>query len=156
MAGRSSPLTGSYNVARKPNISQTVAEFVEKVLNNGQIDATGDYFWEDMVEQMPFPGQGPGIEGLKDVLRMMRAGFPEIHWTIEEQIEAGDKVATRFVWTGTHNSPFMGVPASGKKVSVWGVVIDRFDGNKVRDTRIIMDGLGLMMQIGAIPPPPSA
>ena len=108
-----------------------------------------------MVEQEPFPGQGPGVEGLKDVLRMMRAAFPDMHWTIKEQIEAGNSVVTRFAWTGTHKGPFMGVPAGGKKVSVWGVVIDRFDGDKVRDTRIIMDTLGLMMQIGAVPPPPA-
>ena len=136
--------------------SQIIAEFIQKVLNGDQIDATGDYFWEDMVEQVPLPGQGPGVEGLKDVLRMIRAGFPDIHWTLEEQVEEGDKVVSRFTWTGTHDGPFLGVPASGRKVSVWGVVIDRFDGDKVRDTRIIMDTLGLMMQIGAIPPPPAA
>src|SRR5580704_18758764 len=102
--------------------SQIIAEFIENVLNGDQIDATGQYFWEDMVEQVPLPGQGPGVEGLKDVLRMMRAGFPDIHWTIEEQIEEGDKVVTRFTWTGTHGGNFMGVPASGRKVSVWGVV----------------------------------
>jgi steroid delta-isomerase-like uncharacterized protein len=136
-----------------PQLSLIVTEFIDKVLNADQIDATGDYFWEDMAEQAPFPGQGPGVEGLKDVLRMIRAGFPDIHWTVEEQVEEGDKVVTRFTWTGTHEGFFLGVPASGRKVSVWGIVIDRFDGNKVRDTRIIMDTLGLMMQIGAIPPP---
>ena len=136
-----------------PSKSPIIAEFTKNVLNDDQIERTGDYFWDDMVEAVPLPGQGPGVEGLKDVLRMMRAGFPDIHWTIEEQIEADDRVATRFTWTGTHQGPFMGIPATGQKVSVWGVVIDHFDGDKVRNTRIIMDTLGLMMQLGAIPPP---
>lgn len=139
-----------------PQLSLIVTKFIDRVLNADEIEATSEYFWEDMVEQAPFPGQGPGVEGLKDVLRMIRAGFPDIHWTIEEQIEEGDKVVTRFTWTGTHDGPFMGVPASGRKVSVWGVVIDRFDGHKVRETRIIMDTLGLMIHIGAIPPPTAA
>jgi steroid delta-isomerase-like uncharacterized protein len=139
-----------------PHLSNIIAEFIDNVLNRDNIEATSEYFWEDMVEQAPLPGQGPGVEGLKDVLRMIRAGFPDIHWTIEEQIEENDTVVTRFTWTGTHDGPFLGVPASGQKVSVWGVVIDRFDGGKVRHTRIIMDTLGLMMQIGAIPPPPAA
>jgi steroid delta-isomerase-like uncharacterized protein len=134
-------------------LSSIVAEFIERVLNGGAIDATGEYFWADMVEQEPFPGQGPGVEGLKDVLRGLKAAFPDIHWTIEEQIEAVDKVVTRFTWTGTHLGPFLGVPASGNKVSVWGMVIDRFDGAKIRETRIIMDSLALMTQIGAIPTP---
>ena len=133
--------------------SQIVAEFIDRVLSQGQIEATGDYFWDDMVELEPFPGQGPGIEGLKDVLRMFRSSFSDMHWTIQEQLEEGDRVMTRFIWTGTHDGTIMGIPASGKKVSVWGVVIDRFDGEKIRETRIIMDVLGLMMQIGAIPSP---
>jgi predicted ester cyclase len=65
-------------------ISGIVRGFIEEVLNRGRIDATGMFFWEDMVEQVPFPGQGPGLEGLKDILRGMRAAFPDMHWRIEQ------------------------------------------------------------------------
>jgi len=132
---------------------QIVNGFTEEVLNRGNIDAAGKYFWDDMVEQVPLPGQGPGIEGLKDVLRGMKAAFPDIHWKIEEQIAEGDKVVTRFEWTGTHRGTFFGVPATGRPVKVWGVVIDRLENGKIKDTRIIMDALGLMMQMGAFPAP---
>ena len=60
------------------------------------------------------------MEGLKGVLRGMRAGFPDMHWSIEEQIAEGDKVVTRFEWTGTHRGEFLGVPATGRPVKVWG------------------------------------
>jgi steroid delta-isomerase-like uncharacterized protein len=106
-----------------------------------------------MVEQVPLPGQGPGLEGLKDVLRMMRAAFPDMHWAVEEQLTEADRVVTRFEWTGTHRDVFLGVPATGRTVRVWGVVIDRFQAGKIKETRIIMDTLGLMMQLGAISPP---
>lgn len=132
---------------------QIVCRFVEEVLNQGKIESTGEFFWEDMVEQVPFPGQGPGVEGLKAVVRGMRAGFPDMHWTVEEQMAEGDKVMTRFVWTGTHRGEFLGVPATGRPVRVWGTVIDRFQGGKIKDTRLIMDALGLMMQLGVFPPP---
>lgn len=135
------------------NNSNVVKEFVEVVLNRGDIEASGRFFWEDMVEQVPLPGQGPGLNGLKDVLRGMRAAFPDMHWTVEEQISEGDKVVTRFEWTGTHRAEFFGVPATGRPVKVWGMVIDRLEGGKIKDTRIIMDALGLMMQLGAFPPP---
>lgn len=49
-----------------------------------------------MVEQVLFPGQGPGLQGLKDILRDMRAAFPDMNWSVEEQIAEGDKVLTRF------------------------------------------------------------
>ena len=131
--------------------SKIVRSFVEEVLNHGKIDDTGRFFWEDMVEQVPFPGQGPGLQGLKDVLSGMRAAFPDMHWSVEEQIAEGDKVATHFEWTGTHRGEFLGVPATGQRVKVWGVVIDRLEGGKIKDTRIIMDTLGLMMQLGVFP-----
>ncbi len=133
--------------------SKIVLRFMEEVLNQGNIDSTGQFFWEDMVEQVPFPGQGPGVEGLKDVLRGMRAAFPDMHWSIEEQMADGDRVLTRFEWTGTHRGEFLGVPATGRPVKVWGTVIDRFQDGKIKDTRLIMDALGLMVQLGVFPPP---
>lgn len=135
--------------------SNIVRRFVTEVLNQGKIESAGEFFWEDMVEQVPLPGQGPGLSGLQDVLRGMRAAFPDMHWTVEEQIVEGGKVVTRFEWTGTHKAEFFGVPATGRPVRVWGVVIDRLEGGKIKDTRIIMDALGLMMQLGALPPPQS-
>lgn len=135
------------------NNKDLVRQFIGTVLNQGDIEAAGDFFWENMVEQVPFPGQGPGVEGLKNVLRGMKAAFPDMHWTVEEQIAEGDKVLTRFEWTGTHRGPFLGVPATGRPVKVWGMVVDRFENGKIKDTRIIMDSLGMMMQLGVIPPP---
>ncbi len=133
--------------------SNIVRQFIEKVLNRGEIDAAGQFFWEDMVEQVPLPGQGPGLEGLKEALRGLRAAFPDMHWTIHEQIAEGDKILSRFEWTGMHRGPFLGVPATGRPVKVWGMVIDRFEGGKIKDTRIIMDTLGLMVQLGVVPAP---
>jgi steroid delta-isomerase-like uncharacterized protein len=133
-----------------------VRRFVEETINQGQIDSAGEFVWDDVVEQVPFPGQGPGIEGFKDVLRGFRAGFPDIHFAIEEQIVEGDKVLSRFEWTGTHRGEFLGVPATGWPVKVWGMVIDRLVDRRIKETRIFMDALGLMMQLGAIPPSPSA
>jgi predicted ester cyclase len=77
----------------------------------------------------------------------MRASFPDLKWVVEEQIEEGDKVVTRFTWTGTHQAPFLGMSPTGRHVTVWGVVIDHFRGEKVESTRIIMDTLGLMAQL---------
>jgi len=133
--------------------STIVRNFVDVVLNKGGVEASEEFFWEDMVEQAPLPGQGPGLTGLKDVLRGMRAAFLNMHWSVQEQIAEGDKVVTRFEWTGTHRAEFFGVPATGRSVKVWGVVIDRLEGGKIKDTRIIMDSLGLMMQLGAFPVP---
>lgn len=130
-----------------------IRRFADEVITRGNIDSAAQFAWEDVVEQVPLPGQGPGLEGLKDILRAMRAGFPDLVFSIQEQISEGDKVASRFEWTGTHKGTFLGVPATGRSVRVWGIVIDRLEQGRIKDTRIIMDSLGLMIQLGVISPP---
>jgi steroid delta-isomerase-like uncharacterized protein len=131
---------------------QLITNFIDQVLNQGNIDATSRFFAHDVIEQVPFPGQGPGIEGIKLVIRSFRAAFPDMQWSVDEQIAEEDKVVTRFEWTGTHGGEFLGIPATGKQVRIWGVVIDRIENGKVQDTRILMDTLGLMSQLGVFPP----
>jgi len=130
-----------------------VRRFTEEVITRGDIDSAVQFVWEDVVEQVPLPGQGPGLEGLKDVLRGMRAAFPDLIFAVQEQIADGDKVASRFEWTGTHQGTFLGVPETGRFVRVWGIVIDRLEQGRIKDTRIIMDTLGLMIQLGVLSPP---
>jgi steroid delta-isomerase-like uncharacterized protein len=130
-----------------------VRRFVDEVITQGNIDSASKFVWEDVVEQVPLPGQGPGLEGLQDILRAMRTGFPDIVFSILEQISEGDKVASRFEWTGTHKGEFLGIPATGRFVRVWGVVIDRLEAGRIKDTRIIMDIFGLMVQLGVAPAP---
>ena len=126
-----------------------IRRFIDEVINNRNLDAAGDFVSDNVVEQVPFPGQGPGLEGLKDVLRGLFVAFPDMRWTIDEQLREADKVLTRFTWTGTQKGEFFGAAASGKNVSVWGMVIDRLEDGRIKETRILMDAFGLMQQIGA-------
>jgi steroid delta-isomerase-like uncharacterized protein len=128
-----------------------IREFIDRVLTAGEVDATGDYFHTDMVEEVPFPGQGPGLEGLKEVLTRIRRAFPDSQWMVEEQIAEDDKVLTRFLWLGTHQGEFLGIPATNRAVRVWGMVIDRFQDGKVKSTRILLDTLSMMQQLGVVP-----
>jgi predicted ester cyclase len=64
----------------------------------------------------PEPLQGPA--GYLEIIGMMRGGFPDIQWTLEEMIAEGDKVAARFTMRGTHQGVFFGVPPTGKKIAV--------------------------------------
>ena len=131
-----------------------IAEFLDRVLSRGDISATGEYFHGDMVEEVPFPGQGPGLAGLQETLTGLRTAFPDMRWSVQEQIAQDNRVLTRFIWEGTQHGSFLGMPPTHRAVSVWGMVIDQFDGDKVKSTRILMDTLGLMQQLGAIPGAP--
>ena len=133
-----------------------IREFIDRVLTAGEIDATGDYFYDDMVEEVPLPGQGPGLQGLKETLTRIRQAFPDMHWSIEEQMAEDNRVLTRFLWSGTHQGEFLGIPATNRAVQVWGMVIDRFEGRKVKSTRILMDTVSMMQQLGVVPAAPES
>ena len=128
-----------------------IRRFIEEVLNEGRFDQLDELALEDFVELDPFPGQSQGREGLRELIRQMRVAFPDMHWVIEEMIGEADKVCTRFTWTGTQHGPFLGIPATGRRITVKGVVIDRLSEGKMADSRILMDTLGMMQQLGVGP-----
>jgi len=100
-------------------------------------------------------GMGRDIRALKDFKQFFSAyydAFPDIHWTIDDMVVEGDKVAVRWTLTGTQKGEFMGIPPTNKKVTVWGIEIDRVVGGKLVEVWARVDTLGLMQQLGAIPP----
>ena len=131
----------------------TVGRFIEEVINQGRLEVADEIVEADFIELDPLPGQRQGREGLKEIIGMMRAAFPDIHWVVDETIASGEKVATRFTWTGTHQGDFIGIPATGKGVTVHGVVIDRLANGRMAESRILMDTLGLLQQLGVAPAP---
>jgi steroid delta-isomerase-like uncharacterized protein len=128
-----------------------VQRFLEEVINQGRLEQANEIVAEDFVELDPLPGQRQGREGLKEVIGMLRAAFPDMHWVVDEMIAEGEKVVTRFRWTGTQRGMFMGIPATGRSVVVKGVVIDRIVGGMMTDSRILMDTMALMQQLGVVP-----
>jgi len=98
------------------------------------------------------PGIPPGPDGVKAWAAPFRA-FAGMQVGEEFYIAEGDIVVGRFVAKGTHTKEFMGVPATGKDVSISGVNIFRISGGKIVEHWVNYDALGLMQQIGAIPDP---
>jgi steroid delta-isomerase-like uncharacterized protein len=99
----------------------------------------------------PEPMRGPA--GYLAVIGMMRSGFPDIQWTLEEMIAEDDKVAARFTMRGTHQGSFFGVPPTGKTIAVQALNFYRLSGGQFIEERGQPDLLGLLIQIGAVPPP---
>jgi len=99
----------------------------------------------------PEPMRGPA--GYLAVIGMMRSGFPDIQWTLEEMIAEDDKVAARFTMRGTHRGSFFGVPPTGKTIAVQALNFYRLSGGQFIEERGQPDLLGLLIQIGAVPPP---
>lgn len=97
------------------------------------------------------PMRGPA--GYLAIIGMMRGGFPDIQWTLEETICEGEKVAARFTMCGIHRGLFMGVAPTGKKIEVQAMNFYRISGGQFVEERGQPDLLTLLQQIGAAPAP---
>jgi steroid delta-isomerase-like uncharacterized protein len=80
-------------------------------------------------------------------------GFPDLDITMDALIAEGDLVAKRWTFRGTHSAEYMGIPASGKRVTMVGCTFYRIQGGQVRETWWSYDVLGMLQQLGAIPAP---
>jgi steroid delta-isomerase-like uncharacterized protein len=138
-----------------PTDVKTLAQrFVDEVINAHDLDAAlTKLVAEDFVEQNPLPGQGPGRAGLADALAAMFAGFPDLRWTIHDNIAEDDRIMSFSTWTGTHRGEFFGIPATGRKVTVEAWTIDRYRDGQLVESRIIMDVAGMLIQLGVMPAP---
>jgi steroid delta-isomerase-like uncharacterized protein len=127
--------------------------FIE-FINSGDAKIGQEVISESASFHVPFsPEPLKGLEGYLQILGMMRGAFPDINWTLQETICEGDKIVARFETRGTHQGPFMGVPASGKEIRMTAINIYRFENGKIVEERGQPDMFGLMVQIGAIPLP---
>ena len=97
----------------------------------------------------PEPMRGPA--GYLAIIGMMRGGFPDIQWTLEEMVAEGDKVAARFTMRGTHRGTFFGVSPTGKMIAVQAMNIYRLSGGQFVEEHGQPDMLGLLQQIGQVP-----
>ena len=95
------------------------------------------------------PVRGP--EGYLEIIGMMRGGFPDVQWTLEETVIEGDVLAARYTMRGTHHGPFFGMPPTGKAIAVQALNIYRLSAGKIVSEVGQPDLLGLLQQIGALP-----
>ena len=80
------------------------------------------------------------------------AAFPGYQLIVEDMIAEGDKVAVRGTVKATHAGDPMGIPPTDKQVKVPLSIIYRIAGSKIVEHWMVSDQLGLMQQLGVIPP----
>jgi len=124
---------------------------VKDVWNGENFAAIGELVSSDVVLHLSKPGEEiHGLEGVRQFYATLQAAFPDIHFTIEDQIADRDKVVTRWTYRGTHKGEFQGINPTGKQISVTGIDIDHIANGKVVECWPIIDELGMLQQLGAV------
>jgi steroid delta-isomerase-like uncharacterized protein len=131
--------------------------FFDEIWNKGNFSVIDQYVAENFVEH--FPGMESGREGFRRTATVFRTAFPDLELIIQDEIAEADRVVHRWTWRATHKGPLYGMAATGKRVDFSGMVIVRLERGQIAERWTSLDMLGLLQQLGAIPPlgaPPKA
>jgi len=131
--------------------NKAVVRRYQEIYNSNNLDALPEVLSPDFKPHTLMPGVPPGLDGYKMLHHGSIAAYPDFHVAVEDLIAEGDKVAMRFVITGTHTgAPFLGIPAAGVKIRVTGVSIFRLANGKIVEHWGEEDAAGWLAQLGAM------
>jgi steroid delta-isomerase-like uncharacterized protein len=128
---------------------------VEEFWNRGKLEVADELHAETYVFRAAGIPEVKGVEGIKALARTFRTAFPDLHFQIDDAVAEGNKVAWRWTMRGTNLGEWAGTPPTGKKVTLTGMGIDRYEGGKIVESWANMDDLGLIQQLGVVSLPPS-
>ena len=120
-----------------------------RIFENGDPEMADDIVAADyFIHDAPHPYSGS--EWVKTAVAMFHKAFPDARQEIAFQLAEGDKVATRYAWSGTHQGEYLGIPATGKAVEWTVTTTFRITGGKIRESWINYDRLAIMQQLGVV------
>jgi predicted ester cyclase len=124
-----------------------------EVLNNGNFGLLDELVSTDYVDRSPQPGVPPTREGFKQSVTALKKAFPDLHYTIDDSIESGDRIVHRLTASGTMKGDFMGIPATGKRATWTEIHIGRVANGRLTEHWGLVDQLGMLVQLGVVPAP---
>jgi steroid delta-isomerase-like uncharacterized protein len=125
----------------------------QQACNANDLDALDGLVAKDVVSHNAAPGLPAGLEGGKIAHRATLAAFPDLHYDTEDLFAEGDRVVQRFTLRCTHQGVFMGLPPTGKEITLGGISIFRLKDGMIVEHWAVQDGLALMVQLGVFTPP---
>jgi steroid delta-isomerase-like uncharacterized protein len=136
--------------------NQICIKFFTSAWNKGEV--LEDLLASDAIDHSFVGGKTksePGSESFKQIVGMFRNAMPDIELTLLDEIFSENKVVHRWSLNGTDVGGVMGMPPSGKSLTFTGTTVVRMENGKIAERWANIDELGLLQQLGVVPPPPS-
>jgi steroid delta-isomerase-like uncharacterized protein len=122
----------------------------EEIYSKGRIELIDEILADDYVCHDPaLPEPARGKQGLREAVIGFRTALPDLHFRVDQQVAEGDRVVTAWTATGTHTGDLMGVAGTGRRVTMAGVDIERFEGDKIVEVWALWDALGVYRSISS-------
>ena len=124
----------------------------EEAINQGNMAVVDELIAPDHLAHHSF-GEVPNCpQGIKWWISLFRVAFPDLHCTVEDEINQGDKVAAHWVMRGTQKGLFLGNKPTGKQVEVQGMIFARLENGRMIEDWMLIDQMGILQQLGIVPP----
>jgi steroid delta-isomerase-like uncharacterized protein len=130
-----------------------IRRFVNEVLNEGDYSAMRELVHADYVYRSP-DQELHGADALEELLTAYRTGLPDMSTSVDDLVVSGDKVVISITLTGMHKGNLMGIPATGRRLAVHGMVLSRLEDGRIVEEWEVLDTLGMYQQLGVISHPP--
>lgn len=122
--------------------------------NQGNLGVLDELFAPDFIDHTaPWGIVARGPEVLRQEITTLRTAFPDLQITIEDIIDEVDKFAARHTLRGTNKGPFMGLPLTGKQVTLLAVTYGRVVNAKFVESWAVFDNFSMLQRLGLVPPP---
>lgn len=132
--------------------STVIRRYFEELFNQGRVELVNELLHPEYVNHSPGSADLPrGRDGVAIVVRALREGMPDLHYTIDDMVVGADAVAVRATMTGTHTGNFFGLAPSGKAVRVSQMTIEHFRDGQIVSHHRQTDDLSMLRQLGALP-----
>ena len=124
-----------------------------EVLNKGSVELVDEIMSTDYVDHTVQPGTPKTREGFKQTVLALRTAFPDLHYTIDDAIESGDRIVHRLTASGTMKGDFLGMPATFKRATWTEIHVGRVVNGRLTEHWGLIDQLGMLVQLGIVPAP---
>jgi steroid delta-isomerase-like uncharacterized protein len=135
---------------------QLINRFVEELWNERRLDVADAIFAKDCVTHqlrsgVPADAVPRGPHAIKEHVTSWIASFPDLHFSIEQMLSEGDRVVMQLLMEGTHQGPWLGIPASGNKMQIRMFTVHRVVQGKIVEDWVLVESLGVFQQLGIVP-----
>ncbi len=122
---------------------ESVSAFFDRILNAGDVASLESFSHRDVM----VPEEARGIDGFRKLLLEMRSTFANPEYRIMETVSEGEKVVVRFSAKATHGGKYLGIPATGRRLKLWGVMLFRFEAGAIAEFWSIIEAQGVLRQL---------
>ena len=129
-----------------------IRRLFDYAFNRGNLAILEELLTPDSITHLQTSGFPNNHTGFKQLIASLRLAFPDLHCTVEDEIEEKDKLAALWTMRGTHKGSFLGNPPTGRSIVVQGIIFARTADGRIVEDWILVDQLGVLQQLGLVPP----